>query len=332
MAFEPELSPSMKKNIFNLLIFCSSFLFLNSIVEAVNSKIDIGAGYRQDHFEWELAGNKGGPPVMSRLTWKELRIFDVAGCFKKITCNDLYFRASGDYGRIFHGKNRDSDYRMNGDKVEEYTRFDNNGGEGNVWDASAGMGYFFRTDICPLRLAPLVGYSVHKQNLELYDGYQSIMLDIPDYPGHHFKGLHSKYRALWHGPWGGADLYYHCNDRITLVSTLEYHWLRYNASGHWNLREDFAGDFHQSGYGHGFLGTFGADYNFICGLYMGAHISYNYFHLSNGKDRTPVYESRVAEESSISSGSRPKVITYEGKMKSVKWRSASFIFTIGYHF
>lgn len=307
------------------ILYSLAFLLLTSLLEADNCKLDIGAGYRQDHFVWELAGPKKGPPVLSRLTWKDLRIFDAAVCFKKITCNNIYFRVLGDYGRIFHGENRDSDFRRNNKgQVEEYTRFDNNGGEGDVWDFSAGIGYFIKPDLCYLRIVPLAGFSVHEQNLHMYDGFQSRWLDIPNYPGHHFKHLHSTYRARWYGPWLGTDLYYHINDRITLNSYLEYHGLFYQARGHWNLRRDFAGDFHHHGYGHGWLGTLGIDYNFLCGFYLGGYFSFNYFHVSKGRDKTPVLVKPENEN--------PKVVNFVGKLKAVKWHSFSAIFTAGYNF
>ena len=308
-----------------ILFFIFVLLINLSFIGAENCKFDIGAGYRQDHFVWELAGGKGGPKVLSRLSWEQLRIFEMTACFKKITCNNIYFRASGDYGRIFHGDNRDSDYRINPlGEVEECTRFDNNGGEGNVWDVSSGIGYFIRTDECPIRVVPLIGYSAHAQNLEMYDGYQSIWLDIPNYPGHHLNKLHSNYRALWQGPWAGVDLYYHFTDRITLTSSLEYHWLHYHAKGHWNLRSDFAGRFHHNGFGQGFLGTLGVDYNFLCGFYLGGYLGYNYFHLNNGKDKTPVFVN-TGENNSV-------VVIFEGTLRRVKWRSFCAIFTAGYNF
>lgn len=309
------------------ILFLTLALFLNSLA-ADNCKLDLGAGYRQDQLIWELGAGKNAknePRVVSRLSWKDIRIFDVAGCFKKITCNNIYFRVSGDYGRIFHGKNRDSDYRINPlGEVEECTRFDNNGGEGDVWDASGGIGYFLRTEFPPLRIVPLVGYSGHAQNLKMYDGYQSIWLDIPNYPGHHLNKLHSSYKTIWQGPWIGLDIYYHCNNRITITSMLEYHWLHYHAKGHWNLRPDFAGPFHHNGFGHGFLGTIGIDYNFLCGLYMGGYLSFNYFHVSHGRDRTPVYVHLNENERSV--------VICEGGLRNVKWHSFSAIYTIGYNF
>lgn len=303
-----------------------SFLLLCSSLFADNCKLDVGAGYRQDHLIWELSGGKDGPPVLSRLSWKDLRIFDVTACFKKINCNDIYFRVSGDYGRIFHGKNRDSDYRINYlGEVEECTRFDNNGGEGHVWDVSGGLGYFLRTDFCPLRVVPIFGYSAHAQDLRMYDGYQSIWLDIPDYPGHHIQHLHSSYDTIWQGPWLGLDTYYHIDDHITVTTTMEYHWLRYRARGHWNLRTDFAGHFHHEGYGHGFLGTIGVDYNFLSGLYMGGYLSFNYFRVTDGKDKTPVYVS-------LNGTTEPTVVIFEGRLRKVQWHSFSAIYTIGYNF
>jgi|694.fasta_scaffold16465_10 hypothetical protein len=303
-----------------------ALLFLSmGDLHGANSKFDIEAGYRQDHFVWELGGQEGGPPVLSRLSWKDLRIFDVAASFKKIDCRNVYYRVWGDYGRIFHGKNRDSDYRVNQGRIEEYSRFDNNGGKGDVWDITGGFGYFLRTDICALRIVPLLGYSAHEQNLHMYDGYLSQMLDIPNFPGHHFNKLHSTYRARWYGPWSGVDMYYHCTDRISLVSYLEYHWLRYRARGHWNLRDDFAGSFHHTGDGQGILGTLGIDYNFLNGCYLGVRGSYNYFFVTKGRDRTPVYVMP-------SEGSDPIIMVFEGELKKVKWHSFSILFNLGYNF
>src|SRR5262245_23501234 len=124
-----------------ILLFLG-LLFLTQ-VEAKNFKLDVGGGYRQDSFEWELAGPNHELPVLSRLSWDDLRIFELTAQLKKISCQNVYFRMKGDYGWIFEGKNRDSDFEIEKKtgNIVEWSRSDNNGGQGYVWDFSAGLGY-----------------------------------------------------------------------------------------------------------------------------------------------------------------------------------------------
>lgn len=313
-----------------------SLCFMAPFAESANCKFDIGAGYRQDRLEWELAGPDDVPTVMSKLTWKNLRIFDVEAQFRKITCYNLYFRGNADYGWIFDGDNTDSDYRAKNrrDRAIEYSRSNNNAGKGQVYDASAGLGYFIRW--CKLRFAPLGGYSIHEQHLHLYNGYQSIDLDEPHFEGHHFPGLNSTYNTRWHGPWAGLDMYYHINDQITLSGTFEYHWLHYRAKGNWNLRQDILGDFIHTGFGDGYFGTLSLDYNFCSGWYLGALCKLSYAHLNNGKDKTvigiPITNNPGENHSRDEDGGNYLPFVTEGKLRNVKWVSFCFLFTAGYNF
>ena len=312
--------------------------------EAKNFKLDVGGGYRQDFLEWELAGPNDAPPVLSRLTWRDLRIFELTAQLKKITCQNIYFRANGDYGRIFHGENRDADFEVdatNGNIVE-FSRSDNNAGKGYVWDASAGIGYFFRFDcIEGLRLVPLIGYAINEQHLKMFHGFQVFNLRDPQFTEHHFSDLDNSYDTRWRGPWIGSDIYYHFNEKIIFFTSLEGHWLSYRARGHWNLRDDFDGDFIHTGHGYGLYGTIGLDYNFLCGWYLGCQFKCNYSRIKNGRDRTPVrtfvdtgvlpLACKEAEDIAVVTQDQISTIT-EGKIKNVKWHSYSFLFTAGYHF
>lgn len=328
-------------------IFFLGLLFI-SHVEAKNFKLDIGAGYRQDSFDWELAGPHGGPPVLSHLSWRDLRMFEMTAQLKKITCSNIYFRANGDWGWIHNGKNRDSDFEVEQatGKIVEFSRSDNQAGKGYVWDASGGIGYFFRFECVPgLRLAPLAGYAVNEQHLRMCDGFQTFDLHDPQFTGHHILHLDNKYDVRWKGFWLGSDAYYHFTDQITLSSSLEYHWLCYHAKGHWNLRNDFAGDFIHTGHGYGINGSVGLDYNFLCGWYLGCQFNCSYARVKNGRDRTPVrnvVDTGVlplhckgvdTDPQDIAVVTQEEIVTTaEGKIKNVKWHSYSIIFTAGYHF
>jgi len=355
----------MRKWMTNLMIFLPGFCLMTMSAESKNCKLDIGAGYRQDHLEWEIGGPANVPKVMSKLTWKNIRIFDVEAQFRKITCQNIYFRANADYGWIFDGENRDSDFRVEEGKQStrktvEYSRSDNKASKGGVYDASAGLGYFIR--MCmgsrQLRFAPIGGYSIHEQHLRLFKGFQTIDLNYPVYEGHHFPGLKSSYNARWYGPWAGLDTYCHFNDEITLSGTFEYHWLHFHGKGHWNLREDILGDFIQTGFGRGYFGTIALDYNFCSGWYMGALCKFNYAKIENGRDKTVVCipmdtniksyyrkskttklkqstKSQLSQESPIDANDHNQsFLTFDTvtKLRNVRWYSFSFIFTVGYNF
>lgn len=327
------LSTTLALDVIMFVVYLLLVLFpFVSALEGKNCKVDIGFGFRQDFFQWELAGPENKPPVLSRLTWRDLNMCEFVLDAKKITSQNLYFRINGDVGWIIHGKNRDSDFQIKkrSKRIEEYSRSDNDGGKGNVWDASFGMGLFLRGfwgKDCNFRWVPLVGYSYHRQNLNLFNGFQTIQLREPKKEGHHIHHLDSSYDATWHGPWVGADFYYHLNDCLTVVGAVEYHWLCFSAKGDWNLR-NFTDDFHQHGHGQGVFGNFGVDYTFLNGWYIGAQFKGNYAWLRNGTDR-------VSFEVKIPKKHQPdKVVEVhaQNKLRSVKWHSFSILFTAGYNF
>jgi hypothetical protein len=341
-----KMDVPMRKCLVKLIMFLMGFCLMKIPVESKNCKLDIGAGYRQDHLEWELAGPADIPKVMSKLTWSNIRIFEIEAQFRKITAQNVYFRLNGDYGWVFDGNNRDQDYRVEGSRNEvvEFSRSDNKASRGQVYDASAGLGYFVRGCLGPtqFRFAPLAGYSIHEQHFRFFKGFQTIDIDNPVFEDHHFRGLNSTYNTRWYGPWAGVDMYYHINDQISLCGIFEYHWLHYHAKGYWNLREDIIGDFIHSGFGQGYFTTLAIDYNFCSGWYMGAQCKFNYASLQNGKDKTVIgipIDSRFGPNSKLdgskkSSKESKSVLPFdtEGKLRNVKWCSFSFAFTAGYNF
>lgn len=334
------------------IVYSILSLFLMVSLEAKNCKFDAGAGYRRDSFEWSLGGHERALPTLSKVSWHGLDIFEMCVQAKKITCQNIYMRASGDYGWIIRGKNRDSDFRFNTekDKVEEFSRSDNDGGKGQVWDGSFGVGYFLRGIygcLNDFRFVPLIGYSIHQQHLQMINGFQTIDLNNKDLEGHHFHHLHNQYKTRWTGPWVGVDAYFHWNDCITISGGFEFHWLRYQAHAKWNLRSDIHGHFEQEGNGQGYFANVGVDYNFINGWYLGGMIKFNYAHVKCGKDHRKVAgkltpgrqmakatDSDDEESSSSKSASDSTVIGVKtvNRLRNVKWNSFSLLFSIGYNF
>ncbi|MEJ2314994.1 MAG: hypothetical protein P8Y85_09600 [Nitrospirota bacterium] len=155
-----------------MAIFIVSIIFVLSLPPAavakdgagydVGVKYDLGAGYRTDDFDWNIASDITGtqtPNILSELTWSDLNIFQVeAGV--KAHVERVYARGSLDYGWILDGDNQDSDY-LGDNRTLEFSRSNNDAGDGNVFDASVGIGYKIIDN--KLMVAPLVGYSYHNQ-------------------------------------------------------------------------------------------------------------------------------------------------------------------------
>ena len=110
----------------------------------IASKFELSAGYRVGDLDWNIAGDTAGenPNILSELTWSDLEIYQVKLRNVTIMHKILYFRGSLAYGWITGGENQDSDF--NGDnRTLEYSRSNNSGDDGNVLDASLGIGYPF---------------------------------------------------------------------------------------------------------------------------------------------------------------------------------------------
>lgn len=227
-----------------LTIFsCCSFVSLTAL-QIADGEFALGYTFREDGLHWSIADIDNMPNILSELTWEDLRINQVSAFARAVTTKQLYGRAFADYGRIYHGKNRDSDYGEDNRK-EEFSRSISNAGKGEVFDLSAALGYQFQFNFCRLRFVPLIGVSWEEQHLRLYDGIETLPEVEP------IEGLHSSYKTRWYGPWLGFDLDYDLNENVTFIASFEYHWTVYRGIGHWNLREDLLTDFKHRSHGTG---------------------------------------------------------------------------------
>jgi hypothetical protein len=227
-----------------LLLFLSLFSVGPSLVcgaVSVVPELSIDAGLRNDQLDWTIAGTSAGtdPNILSELTWDDLQIyqFRLHGEMDLVIEHTSWFRPSFrgqlSYGRIYSGWNQDSDY--DGDnRTMEYSRSNNAADQGNVLDLSQGAGLRFSFLARSLELVPLVGYSLHLQQLTLLDGYQTIPADGP------FAGLDSSYDTNWWGPWLGLELNWTANEHLSFSWLTEYHLVEYFAEANWNLRAEFA--------------------------------------------------------------------------------------------
>ncbi len=295
------------------LLFALAFAG-SSRAASPESSLAFGAGYRVDKLAWNIAGNTAGtnPDILSELTWKDLKIFDMRATYRRESQSGFYLKGSLGYGFIFGGKNQDSDYNGNG-RTQESSRSNNKADTGSVWDTSLGAGYKGALSLKDgtLDIIPMIGYAVYQQNLRITNGFQTIPPTGP------FGGLDSTYTARWFGPWAGAEAAYK-SGKMTFTGGLEYHLVNYSAVANWNLRTDFKhpDSFDHSATGYGIKAAVGADYALTSEWSINGSLDALKFRATNGIDTT-----RFADGTSAST-----------RLNEVKWDSLGALLGIKYRF
>ncbi len=206
-------------------------------------------GYRQDSLDWNIRGSTG-PNVLSELTWRDLKTFQIRGDFISTTSNNAYFRGSASYGWVLSGENQDSDYAGDNRSLE-FSRSVNDVDGSKVMDLKAGVGYRVSFgDNNQHHYVPLMfGFSYYSQQLKMNHGrqvvsnlanaqiYNPAITSLPAVGP--IRGLNSSYDASWRGFWLGFDFSFDLEEKGTLGFRLEHHWSSYTAEANWNLRDDF---------------------------------------------------------------------------------------------
>ncbi|HLC18262.1 MAG TPA: TonB-dependent receptor [Thermodesulfobacteriota bacterium] len=311
----------MKERIEGLNLFIVAVLFLLFFIPSMargepplSAEFSIDAGYRRDNLDWNIAGTSAGtgPNVLSELAWKDLEILELKAATRVNLLRYVHIRGSVDRGLIFSGENQDSDYLGNF-RTLEFSRSNNSSDDGAVWDASAGVGLRAELsfDSGTLAIMPLVGWSYHRQDLTITDGFQTIPATGA------FSGLDSTYEARWKGPWYGADISFTQKD-LTLRGTFEYHAASYRALADWNLRSDFAHpvSFEHTADGSGYLVALLIDYAVTERWSVRGGVDYQDWQTDYGVDRT-----------FFSDGS-----TSDTRLNEVNWDSLSATLGLGCRF
>ena len=218
-----------------------------SRIGALKTRFDMSFGSRHDNFNWSIAGDASGsnPNIISELDWSKVEAYQMRLGNRTQVGKWLYFRGQFQYAWIQDGSVRDSDYRSD-NRGDEYSRSISDSSGDQLWDLSFGAGYPFILAKGSLRIAPLLGFSISKQNFRITNGYQVIGTGPPETPdlGPLDSRLNSTYRAKWIGPWIGCDLRYQIEPKrpgqipMELGASLELHWAAYSGQGNWNLRGD----------------------------------------------------------------------------------------------
>lgn len=247
------------------------------------------AGSRKDHLDWNIAG--GSVNILSELKWENLKIAQLSAAARLNIDADWSLRGKLAYGRVNSGSNQDSDYDGN-NRTLEFSRSNNKGG-GEVRDGSIGLGRTLRllnyADGNFLSVTPLVGLSIHQQNLTMTEGFQTLPATGS------FPGLDSSYDAKWQGPWVGMDALLDSGGDWSLTATGEYHWADYSAHANWNLRPDFSHpvSFVHTAKGQGLLLAAGATYLVSKDWKVGFSVEAQQWNTGAGIDQTFISDGSV---------------------------------------
>jgi hypothetical protein len=239
--------------------------------------LEFNAGSRVDQFDWNIAGDINGnnPNILSELTWDDLEIFEVNTKAKLIMINSHSpvggtAKVRVNYGEIRSGDNQDSDFQFD-NRVNEWSRSNNQADNGSVFDFTAGAGLVFRSRGGRVMISPLLGYSYHSQDLTIHDGFQAISVDNPfsteaaddPPPVGPFAGLNSSYDTAWNSGWAGVDIEIRPSRAVGLHGFIELHGAEYRAEANWNLRSDLDHPVsfeHKANDAAGFVTGFGAKF------------------------------------------------------------------------
>lgn len=227
-----EASPPLG---YRFLFTALAILLASNPASAWDSSIELYGGIRQDDLSWSIADVDGSPNILSELKFDDINSLEIGAELDLRAPVGFEAQIALRYGEILDGSNRDSDY-MGDDRTLEWSRSDNAVNDDDLWDASVGVGWGVdwtdKRSGRGARFTPMIGYSVHQQNLRLSDGVQTIPPSGP------FPGLDSTYQSEWRGPWIGLHSLYEGSARWSMGLDLEFHWGDYEAQADWNLRAD----------------------------------------------------------------------------------------------
>jgi len=296
-------------------------LSLESTCESAQweGSLDLSNGYRVDDFDWNVAGNLSGtdPNIYSELTWRDIEIYQVRAGARFSLNKAFYLRTSAGYGWVFDGDNQDSDYDGDG-RTLEYSRSNNKGDDGDLWEASLGLGYQLRLFSDRLTFIPIVGFAYREQNLTMTNGTQTIATPGRSLPLGPIENLDSTYETRWTGPWLGFEMWLRPSDRVTLFAAFEHHWADYHAEANWNLRPDLARprSFEHDADAKGTILSLGAEYLLRAPWSINLTVNYQDWSADAGTDRLFYADGSISET----------------RLNEVNWDAFSILVGLTYRF
>ena len=218
-----------------LLVGCGSYANANM------GQVSFEAGYRRDTIDWRTRFPSDDPVFQSTTKFKDLDIFQIGVQGRATLGCNFYARASAYWGWIVDGDFRHSG-KVNLQPCSGASGFDDNNlkfgfsdsfqstiDEQYVFGVNGAIGYPFFFCDCTLVLAPVIGYSIDEQNvqinnrdLNLGEGFGS------SYGSGEINAdgcCNDSFISRWYGPFVGVDFDWRpYNSCFNLWAQLEYHW------------------------------------------------------------------------------------------------------------
>lgn len=288
-----------------------------SIVDDLKIKPFLKAGYQRNDLNWTIADPSGKPNILSELQWKKVESAVVETRITVTYADTWQAEGNFGYGYTLNGRNQDSDYHAN-DRQNEFSRSYSVSQDGSIFYTSGSVGYRLNLGNksgFSVSVIPKVGYAYHTQQFGDSQGVQVIPADGNFGNG----GLNSTYDASWFGPWAGVGTEMHLGKRLSLQSSIAYHFAKYEGVGNWLLRGDFQhpASFRHSAYGEGIVASAGMGY--ALDSEWTVRLSANY---QRWKAR-----SRGLDTSYFSDGTKG-----ETRLNQVNWTSYGFNLGVEYSF
>jgi hypothetical protein len=278
----------------------SAFYFSETCCCNWSGSLDIGGGYRQDHFNWDTL-LPISPQTKIKEQWNDVSI-GVIEANGQLYFEEAFLLADFSYGWICGGTHR----LRNIDIVTDQTiqNFSSKT-KGDVWDISGAIGYQF--DFCKRRyfLAPMLGCSYHQQALKNHN-YHDHLLDRT-------LAATSRFSYRFWGPWVGFALGYQWTCDWQVYLDYRFHWIRFRGK----VNQDIGIIVHNQKTRCHLENevTLGVNYTFCDSWWAGLKVNYKNLNTNknNGRHYSPASHSNAS-------------------LRNLRWESYTVSMDVGYAF
>ncbi|MBS0636568.1 MAG: hypothetical protein JSS12_03575 [Verrucomicrobia bacterium] len=228
----------LKRSLLVTLLLSGSLVASEAVFDVALSQ-----GYKRERLDFSISGPHGKPNILSELIFKHIDVY-VTRLSASCTKDDYFIKGGAAYGVICHGSATDDDYFSNNRKGKfSHSTLDIKGDY--TADLVLRVGKMFH-EIYGCTISPQIGYGGYYQKLRLKNGKGWMLHPFSSSGKDKFsiEGLNSTFKSWWYGPQLGCEVKKAFTKTISgYVSYFLVYPLKYDAKGHWNLREKGWQDF-----------------------------------------------------------------------------------------
>jgi hypothetical protein len=256
-------------------------------IDELQTKFELGQGYRQDHLKWSKSGDHKKPNILSELDFKNIQIY--MSTIRGMVSNGIYKgELSLGYGNVIKGKCQDSDYFKDNRRGEFSRSISRISGSYNV-DSSVKIGRIF-TNNRGTFLTTSLGYAMYVQKYAIQDGYQTLFGKKTFHKNEHkIHDLKSSYKASWSAPFIDFLLTVPIFQKVNIDFGYTFFYpVAYSGHGYWNLRKRPGPNFKQkarASKSFGQKGEIGLRYNVTSRFELGFKLGTMHFVAHDGSDK-----------------------------------------------